>query len=91
MTQFTTQTNQFLNTNRHIYEVNYLANGANGDIVSTANPLPVTLGSENITITGNVNFVDTVNVASSPENPVHTHITEVGTSGLLTVPYLPIW
>jgi len=41
MTQFTTQTNQFLNTNRHIYEVNYLANGANGDIVSTSNPLPV--------------------------------------------------
>jgi len=41
MTQYTTQTNQFLNTNRHIYEVNYLANGANGDIVSTENPLPV--------------------------------------------------
>jgi hypothetical protein len=41
MTQFTTQTNQFLNTNRHIYEVMYLANGANGDIVSTGNRLPV--------------------------------------------------
>jgi hypothetical protein len=72
------------------YEVMMLANGANGDLVSTGNPLPVTLGSENITITGNVNFVDTVNVASSPENPVHSHITEVGTSGLLTVPYVPI-
>jgi hypothetical protein len=72
------------------FEVMMLANGANGNIVSTSNPLPVTLGSENITITGNVNFVDTVNVSSSPENPVHTHITEVGTGGLLTVPYLPI-
>jgi hypothetical protein len=72
------------------YEVMMLANNANGDIVSLSNPLPVTLGSENITITGNVNFVDTVNVASSPENPVHSHITEVGTSGLLTVNYLPI-
>ncbi len=41
MTQFTIQTNQFLNTNRHIYEVMYLANGANGDIVSTENRLPV--------------------------------------------------
>ncbi len=41
MTQFTTQTNQFLNTNRHIYEVMYLANNANGDIVSTENRLPV--------------------------------------------------
>ena len=55
----------------------------NNSVVSTGNPLPVTLGSENITITGNVNFVDTVNVASSPDNPVHTHITEVGTSGNL--------
>jgi hypothetical protein len=90
MTQFSTQTDSFLNTNRNIYEVVYLANNANGDIISLTNPLPVTLGSENITITGNVNFLDTVNVASSPENPVHNHITEVGTSGLLTVPYMPI-
>ena len=90
MTQFSTQSDSFLNTNRNIYEVVYLANNANGDIISLTNPLPVTLGSENITITGNVNFVDTVNVASSPENPVHTHITEVGTSGLLDVSYMPI-
>ena len=90
MTQFTTQTNQFLNTNRHIYEVNYLANGANGDIVSTANPLPVTLGSDTINIIGNIAIPTTVNVASSPENPVHTHITEVGTSGNLSISYLPI-
>ena len=47
MTQYTTQTNQFLNTNRHIYEVMYLANNANGDIVSTTNPLPVSLQSSN--------------------------------------------
>jgi len=72
------------------YEVMMLANNANGDIVSASNPLPVTLGSSNITITGDVNVGTTVNVASSPENPVHTHITEVGTSGLLTVPYLPV-
>jgi len=72
------------------FEVMMLASGANGNIVSTSNPLPVTLGSDNITITGNVNFVDTVNVASSPENPVHTHITEVGTSGNLSISYLPI-
>jgi len=41
VTQFTTQSNSFLNTNRHIYEVMYLANNANGDIVSTENRLPV--------------------------------------------------
>ena len=50
----------------------------------------VTLGSDNITITGDVNLVDTVTVNSTPEDPVHTHITEVGTSGLLAVPYMPI-
>lgn len=90
MTQYTTQDGDFLRTNRHIYDVVYLANNVNGNVVSSTNPLPVTLGSENITITGNVNFVDTVNVASSPENPVHIHITEVGTSGNLQISYLPI-
>ena len=50
----------------------------------------VTLGSDNITITGDVNLVDTVTVTSTPEDPVHTHITEVGTSGILAVPYMPI-
>jgi len=50
----------------------------------------VTLGSDNITITGDVNLVDTVTVNSTPEDPVHIHITEVGTSGILAVPYMPI-
>jgi hypothetical protein len=50
----------------------------------------VTLGSDNITITGDVNLVDTVTVNSTPEDPVHIHITEIGTSGLLAVPYMPI-
>ena len=50
----------------------------------------VTLGSDNITITGDVNLVDTVTVNSTPEDPVHNHIVEVGTSGLLNVPYMPI-
>jgi hypothetical protein len=50
----------------------------------------VGLGSDNITITGNVNLVDTVSVNSTPEDPVHIHITEIGTSGLLAVPYMPI-
>ena len=52
--------------------------------------LRVTLGSDNITITGDVNLLDTVTVTSTPEDPVHTHITEVGTSGILAVPYMPI-
>ena len=60
------------------YEVVMLANNANGDIVTLSNPLPVTLGSSNITITGDVNVGTTVNVSSSPSSPVHTHVTEFG-------------
>jgi hypothetical protein len=72
------------------YEVMMLANNANGDIVSTANPLPVTLGSSNVNIIGNITIPTVVGVNSTPGNPVHTHITEVGTSGNLQVSYLPI-
>jgi hypothetical protein len=61
-----------------------------GSPVSFENPFPVSLGSSNITINGDVSIGATVNVASSPENPVHNHITEVGISSILTVPYLPV-
>ena len=44
----------------------------------------------NIVISGNVNVPGTITVESTPDNPVHSHITEVGTSGILTVPYMPI-
>jgi hypothetical protein len=44
----------------------------------------------NVVITGNVNIPGTITVNSSPEDPVHNHITEVGTSGILAVPYMPI-
>ena len=58
------------------YEVMYLANGALGALVSTTNPLPVSIGSNNINIVGNIAIPTTVNVSSSPSNPVHTHVTE---------------
>jgi hypothetical protein len=58
--------------------------------VSIFNPLPVTLGSGNIQIFGNTNIVDTVTVASSPQNPVHVHLTEIGTSGNIQTSYMPI-
>ena len=44
----------------------------------------------NIIIEGDVNIPGTVTVNSTPEDPVHNHIVEVGTSGLLNVPYMPI-
>jgi hypothetical protein len=70
MTQYTTVTNDFLNTNRNIYEVMYLANGANGDIVSTENPLPVTFGSESITIQGNISIPTSVEISNDVGNPI---------------------
>lgn len=57
---------------------------------TTGDPeLRVTLGSETITITGSVNVGTVVEVSSTPSNPVHTHVSEVGTSGILAVPYMP--
>jgi hypothetical protein len=90
MAQYRVETGQLDTRISNHYEVMMLANGPAGHLVSNTNPLPVSLGSDTINIVGNIAIPTTVNVASSPENPVHTHITEVGTSGLLTVPYLPI-
>lgn len=63
---------------------------SNGAAITSDKPLPVTLGSNSITITGNVNVSTVVQVNSTPENPVHTHLSEVGNSGILQVPYLPV-
>ena len=73
MTQYSTQTDDFLNTNRNIYEVNYLANGANGDVVSTGNPLPVSLGGDSVTITGNVTIPGSIEISNDEGNPIPTH------------------
>ena len=89
MAIYNTGNNTFQSGNKTLFEVNQLAT-SNGNLVTNTNPLPVTLGSNNITITGSVNIGTTVEVSSTPENPVHNHITEVGTSGILNVPYLPI-
>ena len=52
--------------------------------------LRVNLGSNAFVISGNVLIPGIVQVYSDPDNPIHEHITEVGTSGNLTVPWLPI-
>ena len=114
MAQFNKNTQDFLNQERSLFEVNMVAN-KNGEVVTETNrfpvgigttgfvainqggspvtfnnPFPVSLGSSNITITGDVNVGTTVSVTSTPENPVHNHLTEVGTSDILTTPYLPV-
>jgi hypothetical protein len=52
-----------------------------GTTVSSANPLPVTLGSDTITITGSVNVGTVVQVDSSDEDPVHAHICGIDMDG----------
>jgi len=89
MAQYNANTSSFLGQSKSLFEINMLATES-GLPVSNTNPLPVTLGSNNITITGSVNIGTTVEVSSTPENPVHSHITEVGNSGILTVSYLPV-
>jgi len=67
--------------------------GAGTSLVTYANPFPVSLGSSSITINGSITIPTTVSVASSPANPVHTHITQIGSSGLLedeSIPYMPV-
>ena len=59
-------------------------------MVENTDPIPVTLGSETITIVGNITVPTTVNVSSTPTDPVHVHLSEIGSSGLLDVPYMPV-
>lgn len=92
MAQFNKNDQDFLNQERTLFEVNMIAN-KNGQVVTYDNPFPVSLGSSTITIVGNITIPTTVSVASSPTNPVHSHITEVGSSGILQdegVPYMPV-
>ena len=52
--------------------------------------LRVNLGPNAFVISGNVLIPGIVQVFSDPDNPIHNHTTEVGTSGNLQVPWLPI-
>lgn len=92
MAQWRTDLNQFKQPhNVHLYELGMIAT-VDGNPVTNANPFPVTLGSENITITGNVNITapDVVTVNSTPTDPVHVHITEIGNTDLTNFSYMPI-
>ena len=92
MAQWNKNTQDFLNQERSLFEVPMIAT-KDGNPVTFNNPFPVSLGSSNITITGDVNVGTTVSVTSTPQDPVHTHITEVGSSGILqdqNIPYLPV-
>ena len=89
MAQWNIQTQDYLNQERSLFEVFNVAT-KDGEQVSVDNPFPVSLGSSSITIIGDITIPGIVTVTSSPESPVHNHITEVGTSDALNVPYLPV-
>jgi hypothetical protein len=91
MAQFNTANGSFQGQAKTLFEVNQIAT-LDGNPVTANNRFPVDIGNTSISISGNVNIntPNTVTVNSTPEDPIHSHITEVGNSGLLTVPYLPI-
>jgi cytoskeletal protein CcmA (bactofilin family) len=68
-----------------------LQNLTNALYVDSSNDIVMRTGfAGNIVISGNVNVPGDVTVNSSPANPNHVHLSEVGTSGILTVPWLPV-
>ena len=75
--------------NDDIHEVVMIAR-RDGLVVDSDNPLPVSIGGESVTITGDVTIPGTISVTSTAADPVHNHITQVGTGDILTVDYLPI-
>ena len=89
MAQWNKNEQDYLNQERSLFEVFNVAT-KDGQQVSIDNPFPVSLGSSSITIIGDITIPGIVSVTSSPENPIHNHIVEVGTGGTLTVPYLPV-
>jgi hypothetical protein len=56
-----------------------------GNPVTDANPLPCSLGDGTVTITGDVTIPAVVNVYSSPEEPVHVHVSEQIAEGSNTI------
>jgi len=89
MATFNSANGHYQSGNKTLFETQMLAIST-GHIVDTDHRLPVDIGNSTINISGNVNILDIVQVNSTPENPVHTHLSEIGTSGILSVPYMPI-
>lgn len=76
----------------YLYSNNVSINNSNNAPITTDMRLPVDIGNASINISGNVNIntPNTVTVNSTPQNPVHTHITEVGNANIQGVPYIPV-
>lgn len=80
MAQYYKRNSDYSERNNDVFEVVMLAT-KDGVVVNNDSPLPVTLGSENITITGNVNVGSVVSVESSDADPVHVHLCGIDING----------
>lgn len=65
----------------------YYTENTGGRGISTSNPLPVTLGSESITITGNVNVGSAVEITNDNGNPIPVIEKANSTGANGTTPY----
>ena len=63
-----------------------------GNPVTSTNRFPVDIGNTTINISGNVSIItpEVVTVNSTPSDPVHVHITEIGTTDLTNFTYMPV-
>ena len=65
-------TQDFLNQERSLFEVFNVAT-SDGEQVTVDNPFPVSLGSSNITISGEVVIPGTIEISNDEGNPIPTH------------------
>ena len=72
MAQFNKVAQELNGQSKSLFEVMMLAN-KDGTVCDENNPLHVTLGSENVTITGDVNIGTTVEISNEQGNPIPTH------------------
>ena len=91
MATFNSANNSYQSGNKTLFETQMLAI-SNGHIVDATHRLPVDIGNTTINISGNVNIStpNTVTVNSSPSDPVHVHLTEVGNTNITGLNYVPI-
>ena len=75
MAQWNKNTQAYTGDNKTLFEVSQLAT-KDGIPVSNANPFPVTLGSANVTITGNVNVGTEIRVNNTEQQSIPVHLTD---------------
>jgi hypothetical protein len=73
MAQYILPENSMSERNDDVFDVVMVSN-KDGSVVDETNPLPVTLGSGNVTITGNVNVGTSVEISNDDGQPIPVNI-----------------